>query len=163
MDKRIRLYWAGLDQEMRHVIVYSTVMIVAIVLFAAGARALILGGVNQLALTPTSISSQIIQDIKGQRIIDGAASLGSIDQGGHSYQVDNVAYFENQAWAVADLHPREAVNQSATVIMRKEGHEYTIAMGPGTNFPREALTALQAPSGLVNYLDERGMISTIGG
>lgn len=169
MDNRLRIYWSRLDKEVRRTIIYTTIIIVSVIAFTTVFRRLVLGGPFQLAVTPTTTSDQITQAIKGRRMVDGVITTSTTFQGSPpsqntgDYKVDTIRYFQGADWVVADLHPKKAADQTLVIIMRRDGAQYSIAMGPGTNFPRGALESIQAPSGLINYLDERGFVSIIGG
>lgn len=165
MDKRLRLYWSRLDKEVRRTILYGTLVVVTVISLTAVFRQLLIGGTNQLAVTPTSVPDQITQAIKGKRVVDGVVNtqVPVTSQTTADYQVDAIRYFQGEEWVVADLHPKEDYNQKLLIVMQKNGTQYRIAMGPGTNFPRGALESIGAPSGLINYLDERGLVSVIGG
>jgi hypothetical protein len=144
----------------RPAIVITTLLVGSYSLSSAAFR-WTLGGDYQAAVTPTTPSDQIVQAVKGKRVLSSTPDLGNPNDT-RDYRAINITYFANASWLVADIPPRSTLEQQTTVLMRQQGSRYVLSIGPGTDFPRDELDAAQAPPELIAYLEGRGMVSTGG-
>lgn len=159
MDSRIRVYWSRIDKEVRRGILISASITTSILIVAGIIKNIILGGIHELAVAPSSPPAQIIQAVKSKILAEGTLSLNQPGNGNIDVQVENIAFFNDGQWAVADLPPKSETDQQTTIIVQQKDGRYVIAVGPGTNFPRSALEQAGAPDELVNYLQGRDRVS----
>ncbi|HEX4662179.1 MAG TPA: hypothetical protein VH144_01035 [Candidatus Saccharimonadales bacterium] len=139
---------------MRQKIIYITIMVVIVVGVTVTLRQLILGGKDVTTSDKNATDTQILQSINGGSTCGGPETLNI----SNVYTVDNKKYFDNNAWLVAHITPKDpGTAESAYVVMRGTNNIYSVVVGPGSDFPRDSL--VDVPTDVVNYLDSLGFVS----
>ncbi|HSX46308.1 MAG TPA: hypothetical protein VLG27_04910 [Candidatus Saccharimonadia bacterium] len=70
--------------------------------------------------------------------------------------VEDVTYFDNKQWVVANLVPKEGVTDASTIVAQKQSDGYHIKVGPGTLFGTDQLQGV--PDDVVQYLSDQGLL-----
>ncbi|MEJ0072800.1 MAG: hypothetical protein WDN27_01780 [Candidatus Saccharibacteria bacterium] len=95
----------------------------------------------------------------GKRVTLHKASplMGAISQSLGSdvkFTIASTQYFDNNSWALASLNISGLGNQTSRVVLQKRDGMFMVVLGPGSDFPTNALRSL--PPDLAGYLSGEG-------
>lgn len=115
-----------------------------------GARVLILGGVNPVALhSADPLVGRISQALTSTNQV-------SLPIPGKDYTVQSTHYFDNKTWVVATIKGNGNTITDGLFVLSQVNGTYNVILGPGTSFPRSATLAM--PTDVQQYLYNGGYL-----
>lgn len=133
----------------KHIQLITLIVLVFIGSFIV--HTLILGGHSTVKLEHAgTISGLVAQDTSSIN------SQNKLQTPGKDFSLNNIKFFDNDNWAVANYIISETKESSSTIVLKKIQGTLQIILGPGTAFSSDSLQSM--PPDVAEYLKNNGAV-----
>lgn len=128
----------------------AVIGLVVLVVATLVVRQLLTGGLSVVHLKSAPPLTGVVAQSLGQTAQDKKLPVPNKD-----FQLENVRYFDNRSWVVANVISVKGKTDPALIVLKQFGATYQVVLGPGTAFSADYLQSL--PLDVGQYLTANGV------